>query len=475
MNGQVANLVARIEQFALFVDGKVAGVDLALTAADASVAFVGQAGVNPVAADGTLTADLADLGAIFRLAGVARPGLPQGLGAGSVTVTGDLTLTSRGSAHLRGGAVGLDDTRLSVEADLTTDGPRPKLSAQVGAGALQLVGLATEGASGAGAAAESAAGWSTAIIDVSALGLMDATIALSADSLDLGFARFGATRTVMTLERARAVFTLRQLTAYQGAITGQFVVNGRGGLSLGGDLVASGVAMQPLLQDVAGYDRLLSTGDMTLKFLAVGNSVDALMQGLSGSGSLRFGRGEVRGLDLAGMLRTLDPGHVGAGQKTIFDGITGSYAIEKGILSNSDLAFTAPYVTANGAGDVGIGARTLDYRLRPTALAEADGTGGVMVPLLITGTWAAPRFRLDLESLAKERLAEEAKALEARARAEADAAQERLKTDLRAKAEAELGLVQQEGESLEDAAKRRAREAVDAETIRLLERLLGDN
>jgi AsmA protein len=145
------------------------------------------------------------------------------------------------------------------------------------------------------------------------------------------------------------------------------------------------------------------------------------------------------------------------------------------VLANDDLSFKAPYVTATGAGTVGLGARTLNYRLRPTALAAVDGTGGVMVPLLVTGTWAAPKFRLDLESLAKERLEEEAKKLEERARAEAAAAEARAKAALEQKAQDELGITRKEGESLEDAAKRRAQEALEAETGRLLNRLLGGN
>lgn len=461
MNGQQANIVAEIAQFASFMSGKVVGVDLTLATGKASLAFAGRAGFSPTEAEGKLTGDLADLSALSQLAGMARPALPQGLGAGSVTVAGDLTLSSKGSMHLRGGTVGLDATRLTVEADLATDGPRPKLSAQIGAGALQLAG---SGGAGAGAGRAAADGWSTAPIDVSGLAAIDASIALTADSIDLGTAKLGATRLVMTLDRSRAVFDLRQVAAYQGNITGQFVVNGRGGLSLGGDLRAAGVAMQPLLQDVAGYDRLIGSGDLALKFLAVGNSVDALMRGLSGSGSVRFGKGELRGLDLAGMLRNLDPGYVGEGQKTIFDGMGGTFTIDKGTLANSDLVLNAPYVTATGAGRIGLGTRTLDYRLVPTALAATDGTGGVRVPLLISGPWAKPKFTLDLESLAKERLDAEAKALEARAKAQ-----------LEAKAASELGVVRGEGESLEDAAKRRAQEALEAETGRLMERLLGGN
>ena len=479
MNGQDAEVSGRIAQFAPFLEGRLTGLDLNLNAGAATLAFAGRGGWSPLVADGALTADLADLTAITRLAGTTQPTLPAGLGARGVSVAGNLTLTEKASLHLRGGKIRLDDTDLAVEADLTTAGARPQLSAQIGAGALDLGGLTgdTGGAasgtgSGGGGTAE---GWSTDAIDVSALGVMDATIALTADAVDLGVARFGQTRAMLTLDRARAVFDVARIDAYQGTISGQFVVNGRGGLSVGGDLTLAGLAMQPLLKDVGDYDRLIGTGDMGLRFLGVGGSLDQIMRSLSGSGTLRLGKGELRGLDVVGMLRSLDPGYVGEGQKTVFDEVTASFAIDKGVLRNEDLVLRAPYLTATGSGTVGLGTRTLDYRLRPTALSEADGTGGVMVPLMITGTWAAPKFRLDLESLARDRLEEQAKALEERARAEAKATEARLKADLEAKAQEDLGIVRQEGESLEDAAKRRAQEALGAETTRLLEQLLGGN
>ncbi len=57
---------------------------------------------------------------------------------------------------------------------------------------------------------------------------------------------------------ARAVFDIRQLAAYGGSVTGQFVVNGRGGLSVGGDLALKGIDMQALMQDVSGWNRLIT-------------------------------------------------------------------------------------------------------------------------------------------------------------------------------------------------------------------------
>jgi AsmA protein len=193
------------------------------------------------------------------------------------------------------------------------------------------------------------------------------------------------------------------------------------------------------------------------------------MQGLEGSGSLALGRGELHGLDIAGMLRTLDTGFVGEGQKTIFDSVAGSFVINEGVLTNDDLAMVSPYVTLKGAGKVGLGARDLTYRLRATAMAEADGTGGLTAPLLIKGPWANPKFSLDLEALADEQLAEEKAALEAKAREKAAA----LEAEARAKLESELGIVQQEGESLEDAARRRGEEVLTDEAAKALEKLLG--
>ena len=472
MLDQPLELALNAANFSALLEGQLTEIAADVTAGAARLRFAGRAGWQPVAAEGTIDADLADLVAVSRLAGVARPDLPEGLGARSLTVAGAMTLTESGSLHLRGGTVTLDDNRLSVDADLTPGEARPKLSAKVTAGDLRLAGLAggEGGGAGGGVAAE---GWSTTRIDVSGLGVIDAALGLSAASVDLGVMRLGPSQVSLTLDRGRAVFDLRRIEAYQGTITGQFVVNGRKGLSVGGDLTLAGLAMQPLLTDLGGYDRLIGTAETRLKFLGVGDTLDQIMRSLSGEGRFAFGKGELRGLDIGGMLRTLDASFVGEGQKTIFDSLSASFVIEGGVLRNDDLALRAPYLTSGGAGQVGIGARTLDYRLRPTALPKADGTGGITVPLLITGTWARPKFRLDLESLARERLEEEAKALEERARAEAKAAEARAKAELERKAQEELGIQRQEGESLEDAAKRRAQEAIEDEAARALRRLLG--
>ena len=127
------------------------------------------------------------------------------------------------------------------------------------------------------------------------------------------------------------------------------------------------------------------------------------------------------------------------------------------------------------AGEVGLGTRTLNYRLRPTALMAEDGSGGVMVPLLITGTWADPKFRLDLESIAREKMEAEAKAAAARLEEEAKAAEAAAKAELEQRLKEELGVEPAPDESLGDAAKRGATDALEEQARKALEEILNDN
>ncbi|HSF64036.1 MAG TPA: AsmA family protein, partial [Paracoccaceae bacterium] len=327
IDGAPVGLEARIDGFAAFVAGRVVPMEARFTAGGSTLTLAGRAGSSPAVAEGRLEADLGDLAALAALAGAAAPALPDGLGARDRRLTGQVTLAPEGSLHLRGGALQLDGNALAVEADLTFPDPRPRLAAQISAGTITLRGL---GGGGGGAASPDDPGWSAAAIDVSALGAMDAEVSLAAEALDLGLARTGPARVTMVLDRARAVFETKGIAAYGGAVAGQFVVNGRGGLSVGGDVTLAGMAMEPLLRDLAGWDRLIAAGDLRVKFLGVGNSMAAIMASLSGDGRLTLGRGEIRGLDLAGMLRTLDTGFVGEGARTIFDSVAASFTMDGG-------------------------------------------------------------------------------------------------------------------------------------------------
>lgn len=474
LNGQAFAAGVSVGAYQRFLDGKVVPVEIKLTAGDAEIAFAGRAGQGPLEAEGDLTATLGNLASVSALAGVATPALPEGLGARDVAVSGKVTLTTEGTLSLRGGSVRLDGNSMTVDADLATAEGRPKLSAKVTAGSLNFASLTGDGA-GAGGGAQ-AAGWPTDQIDASGLAALDAAIAVSADSLDLGVVKFGSSQMLLTNDRSRAVAEIRRVAAYGGAIAGQFVINNRKGLSVGGDLTFSGMDLQSLLKDFGGYERLVGTGDLAVNFLGSGASVDAIMHSLKGSGSIALSKGEILGLDIAGMLRTLDTSYVGPGQKTIFDAIAGSFQIAQGVLTNDDLQLISPYVTATGKGWVGLGDRNQKYRISATALADATGIGkNLTAPLLIGGTWAKPTFALDMESLAEQQLDAEKAKLETELKARVADEQAKLEALAAQKLQDELGVVQQPGESLEDTAKRGLQDALDAQAQKALESLLNGN
>ena len=469
MNGQDFSAKGRVDGFQDFLDGKVGGAALDLSAGAAQISFQGRAGWAGPVAEGNLQADLADLRAISALAGLAAPQMPAGLGQRAVQLAGAVTLTQAGSAYLRGGSVVLDGAKLSVDADYTP-GARAKISAKVVAGALNLASASGGAGGGAGGGAQ-AQGWPQDRIDLSALSAMDADISLSAQGLDLGMVKLGAVQAVVRLDNARLVMDVAKAAGYGGTMAGNLVVNGRNGVSVAGDLAFRGMDLQALLRDFGGYERLLGTGDLTLKFLSSGNTVDAIMHKMSGSGALSLTRGQVLGLDIAGMLRRLDTSYVGAGQKTVFDALTGTFTITGGVLRNDDLLLASSDLTARGVGEVDLGARSQSYRIKATALAGADGSGGLTAPLLISGTWASPKFALDLQAIADEKLAEQKAKLQAQLAAK--------KADLETKARAEvakkLGVTQAEGESVQDAARRAAEQALKDQAAKALGKLLGGN
>lgn len=463
LGGSAFTLEAATGALAGLLAGEIAPLEASLALGASRIGFAGRAGIAPLQAEGRLDAGLRDLAALARALGQQAPDLPEGLGRREIGLAGQVTLAPAGSLHLRDGALTLDGNRLTLAADLTPDSPRPRLAARVSAGTLNLAALGGDGGGGGGGtgrAAEAQAGWSQARIDATALHLLDADVTLSASAIDLGRTRIGATSARLALDAGRAVLDIAEAAVSEGRVSGQLVANARSGFSARADLRFEAVALQPLLRDFADYDRLITAATGQVNLLGVGDSMDALMRSLSGEGQVALGGGELRGLDIAGMLRNLDPGFVGEGQRTIFDAVTASFTVANGVLRNDDLAMQAPLLRATGAGRVDIGARTLDYRITPTALGREDGGGGVRVPLAITGRWDAPRFRLDLEAIAGDRIETERARLEERAREE-----------LARQAERELGIVAEEGERLEDAARRR----LEREAERGLRRLLGGN
>ena len=455
LRGQPLQLQADLGVVSDALAGRVTDLTIDVSSGGNAAAFTGRASLAPMMAEGALTLSLTDHAALSALAGRPLPDLPQGFGAESLTLEAALTVTPEGSLHLRGAEIGTDGRQMAAEIDWEPGSKRPRLVAKLTTETLALP-LATQGETASPDTATQ--GWDITPLDISALSALDADVALVAESVQIGGAHLGPTRARLTLDAARAVLRVTEAEAWGGQLQGVMVLNGRKGLSASADLTLSEADLQAALMDLAGMPRMAGRGALRVKLLGVGNSVDAMMRSLKGEAGLSLGKGEITGFDLGGMLRTMDPGYVGTGRQTVFDSLSVTAQIEGGVLRSEDLALMAAQFGAGGTGTVDLGAQAVDYRLLPR-LAQ----GGV-VPVLIKGPWAAPKVRLDLEWLASER-----------AKAEAARAEKLAKERLEALAAEKLGVQRREGETLEDAAKRRAREAAGAEAGRILDQLLQEN
>lgn len=462
-NGRQAEAEIALGSVSALLEGGVVSLSARLSAEGAEGRFEGRGGIDPVAAEGRVQIDIAALNPLLELAGASGPEvLPQALRP--LSLVGQVTLAPTGSLHLREGVLGAGPNRLALALDATFDGPRPMIAGQISADRLDLTGFAASGEGGGGGAA----GWPTTPFDASALGLADARVGLNFGPIDTGSGVIDTLRATLVNDRSRAVLTLAELRAFEGLVTGEVIANNRDGFSTRLNLALRDLGLLPMLRATADFERLSGTAAMDLSLLASGNSVAALMRNLSGEGRLAFGQGEIIGFDLAGMLASLDASHIGPGNSTIYDSINASFTVSGGVLDNRDLRLISRFVEVTGEGTVDIGGQTLAYRVTPEALRNADTGESLRVPLLITGPWAEPRFRLDLEGLAEQRLAEERERLEARAREEV----QRLEDEARARAEQalqeRLGVTPAEGQSVEEAVEQGLEDRAREEILRRL-------
>ena len=410
---------ARFETLSQLLSGARTPLTLTASANGAEVAFTGHASTGG-ALDGDLLATVADPGALPGL-----EALPPGLGAERIEVETGIAFAGD-SLALAGLTARLDENTITGAADIIFAEPRPRIDADLNLGAFDLAAADTPADE-----VEDGTGWSTDPIDVSFLGLADGVLQVSADSLALGTARLGPTALTTRIEDRRAVTSIDRMVAYDGTVGGEMVLNGRSGFSTRLDVAGSALAISRLLSELVGYDRLVAAGDLRLDVLGSGPHLDAVMNSLNGEGAFDVGAGELIGLDIVGMIRNLDTSFVGDTRRTIFDEITVSFRVVDGVVIYDNLSVRAPLFRATGTGEIGLGAQTLNLRLMPELLGGEEG--GLAVPLMIRGTWDAPRIALDVENLVRRGIESE------------------VGRELQRQGAERLGVTVDEGESVEDA------------------------
>lgn len=173
--------------------------------------------------------------------------------------------------------------------------------------------------------------------------------------------------------------------------------------------VQIGKLMQDLQQDKAYLEGLAK---LSFELTTGGDSVPALKKALSGKAALSVTDGALRDPELArkveavaAFLQHREPKP--PGEALIFESLTGTAQIDKGVAHNRDLKLVTPLILAKGEGDIDIGTDHVDYTLRVALAGDKEGKKQRFVPITIEGPFDELHYGLDLKGVTKERLQEE--------------------------------------------------------------------
>jgi len=167
----------------------------------------------------------------------------------------------------------------------------------------------------------------------------------------------------------------------------------------------SGVQVGSVLKALAKMDML--EGDLSMDTSFSGTGVTpAAVKTLGGRGSFMLRDGKIRGFDIAGTLRKLaNPLAETGPQETDFAQLSGSFQVTNGVARNDDLFMASPLLRVTGKGTVDLVRQAMDYHVKPTLVGTLSGQGdtvavrkGFSVPLHITGPFAAPKVRPEMDA-----------------------------------------------------------------------------
>lgn len=355
-----------------------------------------------------------DIPSIRALAAFAGSPLPAGAGLENFALSGNLSggmnvFTLDASESSRDDHIRLDDTVGTGRLSVSLEGARPSIDGALSLPRLDVtpyIPVVPETETASGGVPE----WSTERLDLSALGLVDANLDLTVGQLTVQEIDVSDAALDVEIVNSRLEANLTRISLYEGGGRATFVANARTAtpsFRIFADLQS--VSALPLLDAAAGFDRLSGTGRLTIDLLAAGNSQAELMNGLGGTGEFAFADGAIRGVNLAQAIRGIEsaltnrrlPDGFGEQEETDFSALEGTFTVANGIATNNNLVMLSPLVRVDGAGTVGIGPQTFNYRLRPRAVASIQGQGGerdlrgVVVPIIIGGTFNNPQIGID--------------------------------------------------------------------------------
>ncbi|MPZ09675.1 MAG: AsmA family protein [Kiloniellaceae bacterium] len=425
-NGEKIALEMNAENPSALMAGETTNLAMKIDSAPVTFAFDGAArSAEALGLQGALQLDVPSLRNLAAWTG--NPLDFPGDGFGPFNIAGQLEMTGAKVA-LTEAKLKLDDIAGEGLFAVDATGAKPMIKAELTVDQLNVnpylppeqesaeAGQAGDGAAGGG-------DWSDEPIDVSGLGAVNADLAFNASSIQFKDVKIGQSSLTVVLQDSKLTADLAEMQLYEGSGKGKVVVDGSSGKpAITADFDLANFQAGPFLNDLAKFDRILGTTESKFSVQTTGGSQRELVSNLNGDGGVVFRDGAIKGINLAAMVRDISTAAIEQSfddaQATDFAELSGTFTIDKGIVSNDDLSLVAPLLRMSGAGKVPLPPRTVDYQVKPKLVGSIEGQGGasdasgIAVPIKVSGPWHDISYGPDLESMLKDQVKDPAAVIE---------------------------------------------------------------
>jgi AsmA protein len=251
-------------------------------------------------------------------------------------------------------------------------------------------------------------------VDLSALKGLNANGRLQVGALQANGLKLANLKAEVHAANGKLDIAPHSANLYDGSMSGAISAQADGRVAVKETL--NGVAVGPLLRDLAQKDLLEGKGTVALDVNAAGKSVNAMKKALAGTARLALKDGAIKGINLAEVFRRAKSALGSSDQKaqareaqqTDFSEMTASFTIKNGVAHNEDLDVKSPLFRISGKGDIDIGNSTIDYVTNATVVASTKGQGGadlaqlsgLTVPVHLVGPFDALKYQVDYTAAA---------------------------------------------------------------------------
>jgi AsmA protein len=253
--------------------------------------------------------------------------------------------------------------------------------------------------------------WSGQEIRLIGLNYVDADVSLSATELNVGAVRAAPVAVHATLNNGVLDVALAPSRLYGGDVQATVSVNASDEPPVHAlHIDLTGARALPLLTDLADFGSLDGRLQSKVDVRASGNSANAIVSSLGGTADVRIQDGQILGINVAKMIRTLtartllgwEDNHT---ESTDLTELSARFRLQDGRAQTNDLRLFGQLVRVTGSGTIDLNTKTLQFKLDPKLVASLEGQGGRAdplgfgVPVNIEGSWSDPHIYPDVAGI----------------------------------------------------------------------------